>query len=208
MMDALKPYLKAQRYDIQLFSLRALVTIIIGETFGSDENSSYSQNMAHNWQLVVKKVTGLFSKEVTDLNGIEWKDKDEVYNTHVINFLKLMNIVLGELGDHDVPLVYIYQYKKDIARTVIDGNIVGKICSAFTDLHQHTLVITDDERNEIVSSELQSILWNYTDSSVEFAEQVANVPGFLEFVIDKLASESGDHLQARKEVILYNIYQY
>ena len=201
MRDALTPYLKARIHDFQLFSLRTLVRIIIGETFGSNENSHNSENAAHDWQIVVKKVTGLISKEVTDLSGTEWKDEDGTYNTSVINLLRLIKIVNSELGRHNAPLVYTLQSPKDIARTMIDANIVRNICGVLTDLHQQTLVITDNERNKMLSSYVRNILWNYTDSDADFVEHVASVPGFLEFLIDKLASESKYHLHLHEEVI-------
>ena len=116
--------------------------------------------------------------------------------------LRLFQKVNFALENRTAPAVYVKQSGKDIASVLIDANIIPKICDVLTDLHHHTLEVSDNERNKILSSDAQSILSNYTDSSTEFAEYVANVPVFLEFIIAKLVSESNNHLQLEKEVML------
>ena len=214
--DALKPYLTAPNNIIRKFALSILAIIIIEEAtpvFESDETSSQdlskSRNAARNWQKVVTKLTELFAKEVDNMNGTEWKGEDGTYKKHVLSFLRLTQEIHFELGNHNAPLEYVRQSAKDIARVLVDANIAPKICGVMTDLQQHIPEITDNEEHELICRFARAVLVSNTDCSVDFAEQVVNVPGFLEFVRDKLALASEEHLQLHKQVrsrVVNNLY--
>ena len=215
--DALKRYLTAPNNIIRQFALSILAIIFIEEAtpvFESDETSSQdlskSRNATRNWQKVVTKLTELFAKEVDNMNGTVWKGEDGTYKKHVLSFLRLAQEIHFELGKHNAPLEYVRQSAKDFARVLVDANIAPKICDVMVDLNQNIPVITDNEEHELISRFARAVLVSNTDCSVDFAEQVVNVPGFLEFLRDKLSLASEEHLQLHKQVrsrvVILHIY--
>ena len=203
---ALEPYLKANDGVILNTTINTLTRITIGELFETkgitSEGTPSSQPAAPNWQTVVKRVTGLISNELKDLHDIEWKEENGAYTTEIFKSLRLIQTVYYALETRNAPAANVKQSRKDIASILIDANIVPKIYGMLTDLHLHTLEITDSERNEMLSSDAQSILCNYANASDGFAEHVANIPGFLEFISAKLTSASEEYLQLDKKVML------
>ena len=202
---ALEPYLKANDGVILNTTINVLTRMKIGEVFetngNTSEDTSSSQSAAPNWQTVADRVTTLISIELKDLHNIEWKEENGAYNTKILMSFNLIHNFPLALQTRNAPAVYIKQSKKDIASVLIDANIIPKICGVLTDLHHHTAVITDI-RNKILSPDAQKILWNNSDSSLEFAKCVANVPGFLEFIMAKLALEGRKKLEVMHDLYL------
>ena len=203
---ALEPYLKANDGGIINITIDILTRVKVGEVFEtrgitSDDTSS-SQSAAPNWQTVVEKLTGLILNELKDLYDIEWKEENGAYKTNILRSLRLLDKVYYTLETQNVPQEYVLRSRKDIANVLIDVNIIPKICGVLTDLHLHTLEITDNERNEMLSSDAQKTLLNYTYASDDFPAHVANSPGFLEFILAKLTSASEEYLQLDKQVML------
>ena len=203
---ALEPYLKANDGVILNTTINTLTMITIGELFETkgitSEGTPSSQPAAPNWQTVVERVTGLISNEMKDLHDIEWKEENGAYKTNILKSVRLIDKVYYALETRNVPQEYVMQSRKDIASVLIDANIIPKICGVLKDLHHHTLEITDSERNEMLSSDAQRILCNYTYASDDFPAHVANSPGFLEFIRAKLTSASEAYLQLDKKVML------
>ena len=205
-MAALEPYVEANGGAILNNTLDILTRIKIGVVFETkgllSEDTSSSQIAVPIWQTVVERVTGLISNELKDGHDIEWKEENGAYKTSILKNLKLIEMVYYALENQNAQAVYVKQSRKDIASVLIDANVIPKICGVLTDLHHHTLEIIDHGRNKILSLVAQRILWAYTDTVRGFGEYVANITGFLEFIIAKLASESKTHLQLDKEVML------
>ena len=203
---ALEPYLEAKDDDVLDTTMDILTFIKIGEVFETNghtsEDTSSSQIVAPNWQTVVERVTELISNELKDLHDIEWKEENGAYKTNILKSVRLIDMVYFALVTRNVPQEYVMQSRKDIASVLIDANIIPKICGVLTDLHDHTLEITDSERNERLSSDAQRILLNYTYDSDDFPAHVANSPEFLEFIRAKLTSASEEYLQLEKKVML------
>ena len=203
---ALEPYLKTNNSDVLDSTINILTWIKIGEVLDTNwvtsEDAPSSQSAAPNWQTAVERVTGLISNELKDLHDIEWKEENGAYKIKILMSFKLIRYVYFALETRNAPVVYVKQFRKDIASVLIDANIIPKICGVFTDLHHHTLEITDNKISKILSSDAQSIILCNTYSSMEFAEYVANVSGFLEFIMAKLASEGKRHLHLDNEVML------
>ena len=203
---ALEPYLKANDVDILDTTIDILARIKVGEVFETNgvtsEDASSSQITAPNWPIVVEKITGLISNELKDLHDIEWKEKSGAYKTNVMKSLRLIVEVYLDLERRNAPKDFVMQLQKEIASVLIDANILPKICGVLTDVHLHTMEITENERNEILSSDAHKILCNCACTSGEFAEHLANIPGFFEFVNAKLTSASEEILQLDKKVSL------
>ena len=208
---ALEPYLKGNDGVILNTTINTLTSITIGEVFETkgitSEGTPSSQTAAPHWQTVVERVTGLISNELKDLHDIEWKEESGAYKIKIFESLRLIQTVYFALKNQNAPAVKVTQARMDIASLLIDANIVPKICGMLMDLHLHTLEITDSERNVMLSSDAQSILRNYTCASDDFAEHVANIPGFLEFISAKLTSASEEYLQLDKKVMLSQNYK-
>ena len=203
---ALEPYLKANDSVILNITINTLTRITIGEVFETkgitSEDTPSSQTAAPNWQTAVERVTGLIANELKDLHDIEWKEENGAYKIKIFKSLRIIHAVFFALKNRNAPAVNVKQSRMDIASILIDANIVPKICGMFMDVHLHTREITDSERNEKLSSDAQSILCNYANACDGFAEHVANIPGFLEFISAKLTSASEEYLQIDKKVML------
>ena len=203
---ALEPYLKANDADILDTTIDILTRIKVGEVFETNgitsEDATSSQITAPNWLIVVEKITGLISNELKYLHDIEWKEENGAYKTIVMKSLRLIVEVYLELERRNAPKDFVLQSQKEIASVLIDTNIIPKICGVLTDVHLHTLEITDNERNEILNSRAHNILCNCACTSDKFAEHLTNIPGFLEFVNAKLTSASEKILQVDKKVSL------
>ena len=204
---ALEPYLKAKDSDVLNSTINILTRIKIDEvieTIGvTTDNAPSSSISVPNWQIVVERVTGLITNELEDLHDIEWKEENGTYKANILRSLRLIDEVYFALVTRNVPQEYVLQSRKEIASILINANIVPKICVMLTDLHFHTLEITDSVKNETLSSDAQSIICNYTNATDGFAEHVAKIPGFLEFVNAKLTTASEENLQIDMKVMLY-----
>ena len=203
---ALEPYLKANDADILDTTIDILTRIKVVEVFETNgvtsEDASSSQITAPNWPIVVEKITRVISNELKCLHDIEWKEENGAFKTNVLKSLRLIIDVYLELERRNAPEDFVLQSQKEIASVLIDANVIPKICGVLTDLHFQTLEITDNERNEKLSSDAHKILCNCACTSDEFAEHLAKIPGFLEFVNAKLTSASEEILQLDKKVML------
>ena len=203
---ALEPYLKANGGVILNNTLNVLTRIKIDEVFEkkgiTSVDTSSSQITALNWQILFGKVTALIANELKNLHDIEWKEDNGAYKANILRSLKLIVMVYFALEERNAPEVYVTQSRKEIASVLIDSNIIPKICGVLMDLHLHALDISDNERNKMLSSDAQIILYNYSITSDDFAEHVANISGFLEFISAKITSASQEYLQLDKKVML------
>ena len=194
--DVMKPYLTAPNNRMQISAINILARICIAENALVNESNEHSsqghtktQNLAYDWSNIIKRLSQLLSDVLESFDGTEWKDACGSYKAEIISLLNFIVDFHYVLKRQRVPVEHLENATFNAARVLIDANSVPKLCGVLMDLHQNTLEITDNGgSSEALSFTVCGILWNYTDSSVDFAEEVANTPGFLAFTTEKLAS--------------------
>ena len=138
------------------------------------------------------------------LKETSWTDVDGSFTKYVIDGLNQLDGAYFECGHQNIPLPQVKQARDDITKAITDAKIIPNICSVLTHLYKGNLELFVGHKYDGISSTATRILCNY-GSSAQFANEVANCPGFLEFISELLRDSSEDYMYLQINTQVSNI---
>ena len=142
----------------------------------------------------IRRLHTEIGKVLEKLKRTPWKKVDGSFKKYVKDGLKHLDNAYEKL-DHP-------QFEKaqnDITKAIIEAKIISNICSVLTFLFKENRELSVSHKYDGISSIATRILCNYANAE-EFAIEVANCPGFLEFICELLAESSENFLQIDTQV--------
>ena len=112
-----------------------------------------------------------------------WKETNGEYTQSAKHLLHVFDEAYEFLLELKVPVEYVVENRKSIANIALNADIIERMCEMVITIYQGKLV--SDINNSSFWDPLclsMGILWNYTDTSEEWAERVANTPGLLDII--------------------------
>ena len=129
------------------------------------------------------------------ISNVEWMNTNGQYSFNARQFLSILSQSYSFLSSID-EIEYLEETRKSIANVVLHAGIVDKICE---------VVVTIYRKNAVPDWNLSglwtplyyalSILWDYTDTSEEWTENVAANEGFMEIlhkVLNDISETDGE----------------
>ena len=147
----------------------------------------------------IERLNAEIERVLEILKGTTWKDVDGSFSNYVNDGLKQLGHAFLELNNQNIPLPQVKQAQVDIAKAITEAKIIPNICGVLTYLYKANLNLSDSHKYDDISSMATRILCNYA-SAAEFANVVANCPGFLEFICEQLRDSSENYLQIVTQV--------
>ena len=127
-------------------------------------------------KLVVQRVT----KANREVAVSTWKETNGEYTQSAKQLLHVLDEAYGFLISLKVPIEYVIENRKSVANMALNTDIIEQICEIVTEIYQGHLVPDWNTSGLWTPLYLSlSILWNYTDTSEEWTERVANAREFL-----------------------------
>lgn len=176
------------------------------QTETDDEESTWSDegNTSEQWE---KKMETLLKQIVTIVQVLnmdeDWTGGGLTYKREIEECLMQIDKAFFKISEGNAPLDCVKQFRFETAKMMMESDIVAKLCSAVTDIYRKQVgnsVSVINIRLLCVFKVVISIIWNYTDASTDFAVQVANIPGFLEFIRSVLNDSADKHISNSEKV--------
>ena len=142
----------------------------------------------------IRRLHDEIAKVLEKLKRTPWKKEDGSFKKYVKKRLKQLDNAYKKLDHPQVK-----QAQNDIAKAIIEAKIIPNICGVLTFLYKENMELSVSHKYDGISSIATGILCNYANAA-EFATEVANCPGFLEFISELLAESSENFLQIDTQV--------
>ena len=167
----------------------------------TDDQELSQSNEGKGWEEKMERLLKQVDTFVKILKMDEdWTGGGVIYKGNVAGCLAFIYKVYFDLAKEDAPLVYINKSRSETAKRMMDSNIVAKLCSEMVNIYKHLENNVCEGKMRMIFTIVISVLWNYTDASTDFAVQVANMPGFLEFVRNVLSDLAEKHINSADKV--------
>ena len=176
------------------------------QTETDDEESTWSDegNTSEQWEKKMETLLKQIETIVQVLNMDEdWTGGGLTYKREIEGCLMQIDKAFFKISEGNAPLDCVKQFRFETAKMMMESDIVAKLCSAVTDIYRKQVensVSVINIRLLCVFKVVISIVWNYTDASTDFAVQVANIPGFLEFIRNVLNDSAEKHISNSEKV--------
>ena len=134
------------------------------------------------------------------IKGTSWQEADGAYTNNVRECLDMLSTAYFAISKQNAPEVYVTQSRNNIAKAIINANIIPNICGVFTYVYKQNLEISESQVYDDIGMDAIPILCNFALHNDEFAKEIADCPGFLEFTRQKLLDLSEKYLQSEGKV--------
>ena len=165
----------------------------------SSSNGADSKNSDQHWQSCVDKLNAETAAVLESIKGTSWKEADGTFTKDATKGLDMLSKAYFELSNQNAPLVYVRTSRDDLAKAIIKAKIIPNICDVLTYVYKQNLELSDSHGYYDIGIDARKILCNFALHYDEFANEIANFPGFLEFLKEYLQSKE----QVRNFALLY-----
>ena len=169
----------------------------------SPSNEADSEKSDQHWQSCVDKLNAETDAVLETIKGTSWQEADGAFTKNVRQGLDMLSTAYFAISKQNAPEVYVTQSRNNIAKAIVNANIIPNICGVFSYVYKQNLDQSESQAYDAIGIDAPAILCNFAMDYDEFAKEIADCPGFLEFTRQKLLDLSEKYLQSEGQVRIF-----